>query len=481
MKNFKSLFKSASRATAALVLGVMVSTSLFAAAPAKINYQGKLTDSSGIPINVATNVEFAVENLAGAQQWASGTLSITPVNGVFNQILDVPESVIQANTELYLELRVAGTPMVPRQRLVAAPYALAVAAGSVGVAELNTTSVDGRYVGKSGNETIDGDKTLTGNWVNTTNPWADNEVSDTLTVGAAGSVAAAAVQAGVLGGSVRVSSVAVNSVYDSAIVGLSASKLTGALPAIDGSALTGVLATGVGPNSIGTAEIIAGTIAVSDLNTSDIDTRYATLGTAQTLTGIKTLNANWVNTANPWADDEVSNVLSVLAGSTVSASAIDVGTLPSDVIASSVAVNAVTTSQILNNTIALSDLNTGDVDLRYVTTGTAQGITGLKTFSNGVVIGASGDNIAQYVSVTDSSRNIGNLAAGASTSFTVAVPGTALGDVVIVTPRETTWLSGVFLLGYVSSAGNVTVNVKNTDAAPSNVGTVDFQISVIQH
>ena len=32
------------------------------------------------------------------------------------------------------------------------------------------------------------DETITGNWVNTANPWADNEVSDTITVGASGSV-----------------------------------------------------------------------------------------------------------------------------------------------------------------------------------------------------------------------------------------------------------------------------------------------------
>jgi hypothetical protein len=62
----------------------------------------------------------------------------------------------------------------------------------------------------------------------------------------------------------------------------------------------------------------------------------------------------------------------------------------------------------------------------------------------------------------------------------VAVSGTAVGDAVIVTPRETTWIASVFLLGYVSSPGNVTVNVKNTDTGNSNVGTVDFQISVIQ-
>jgi len=39
-------------------------------------------------------------------------------------------------------------------------------------------------------------ETITGNWVNTTNPWADNEVSDTITVGASGSVNIAALPYG---------------------------------------------------------------------------------------------------------------------------------------------------------------------------------------------------------------------------------------------------------------------------------------------
>lgn len=39
---------------------------------------------------------------------------------------------------------------------------------------------------------LDEAETISGNWVNTTNPWADNEVSDTLTVGFGGSVNAGA-------------------------------------------------------------------------------------------------------------------------------------------------------------------------------------------------------------------------------------------------------------------------------------------------
>lgn len=42
---------------------------------------------------------------------------------------------------------------------------------------------------------LGGTPTITGNWVNTANPWADNEVSDTLTIGASGSVHDSAIPA----------------------------------------------------------------------------------------------------------------------------------------------------------------------------------------------------------------------------------------------------------------------------------------------
>jgi hypothetical protein len=186
-------------------------------------------------------------------------------------------------------------------------------------------------------QTFTGVKTINADWVNTANPWADNEVADNLTISGAGSVAAAAVQSGSLGAGVIASSVAVNSVTDSAVVSLSASKLTGALPAIDGSALTGITATNVASNAVGTTQIIDSTVALVDLNTTDVDTRYVTTGTAQTFTGVKTINADWVNTANPWADNEVADVLTVATGSTVTLSALAAGSLPANVIASSIA------------------------------------------------------------------------------------------------------------------------------------------------
>lgn len=48
--------------------------------------------------------------------------------------------------------------------------------------------------------TLSGNETITGNWVNTANPWSDNEVSNTLTIDTTGSVAKGAIaNSGTLG------------------------------------------------------------------------------------------------------------------------------------------------------------------------------------------------------------------------------------------------------------------------------------------
>lgn len=64
-----------------------------------------------------------------------------------------------------------------------------------------------------------------------------------------GSIGAAGVAAGSLSNAVIASSLAVNSVHDGAIISMSASKLTGALPAINGSALTGITGDDLGDHT----------------------------------------------------------------------------------------------------------------------------------------------------------------------------------------------------------------------------------------
>lgn len=59
-----------------------------------------------------------------------------------------------------------------------------------------------------------------------------------------------------------------------------------------------------------------------DLNGSDTTDTFSTLGSAQTFTGIKTISSNWVNTANPWADNEVADTLTIGASSVVDVDAV---------------------------------------------------------------------------------------------------------------------------------------------------------------
>jgi hypothetical protein len=232
-----------------------------------------------------------------------------------------------------------------------------IIASTITLADLNTSDIDTRYVTTGTAQSISGVKTITSDWVNTANPWADNEVSDTLTLGAASSVNLAALQAGSLPANVIASSIAVNAVQNASIVSMASSKLTGALPAIDGSALTGVTASAVAANSVGTTQIIASTITLADMNLGDISTYYVTTGTAQNISGVKTITSDWDNTAFPWADNEVSDTLTLGAASSVNLAALQAGSLPGNVIASSIAVGAIGSDQILDGAIINNDIS----------------------------------------------------------------------------------------------------------------------------
>ncbi|HOX59962.1 MAG TPA: tail fiber protein [Candidatus Paceibacterota bacterium] len=128
----------------ALALWLGVPCLLAQAVPDRLNYQGILLDGQGAPIAMPTDVQFRI--------WDSPTLTetnrikwgrmfrITPdTNGAFNVVLssegaplsDSPDVSLYGvftsagSDERYLELTVVGsTPIRPRQRFVASPYAM---------------------------------------------------------------------------------------------------------------------------------------------------------------------------------------------------------------------------------------------------------------------------------------------------------------------------------------------------------------------
>ncbi|MDX9954639.1 MAG: hypothetical protein RBT75_11110 [Anaerolineae bacterium] len=99
--------------------------------PARINYQGRLTDASGLPLDGAYPMRFQLYSGAsgGTQWWDSGTLSVAVDDGLFNAALDVIAPVFDGR-ELWLRIYVNGEWLSPRQALLPAPYALSLRPGA---------------------------------------------------------------------------------------------------------------------------------------------------------------------------------------------------------------------------------------------------------------------------------------------------------------------------------------------------------------
>lgn len=54
---------------------------------ARLTYQGRLTNSSGTPINSTVNMVFKFYDASNALLWTSATRSVLPVNGLFTVYL----------------------------------------------------------------------------------------------------------------------------------------------------------------------------------------------------------------------------------------------------------------------------------------------------------------------------------------------------------------------------------------------------------
>jgi hypothetical protein len=97
-----------------------------------INYQGKLFED-GSPAEGAKSMTFRLYDAAsgGTEVWAEGPESVSVWNGVFATVLGdtVTFNVNEFEQALWLEVEVEGT-LLPRQRLMGAPYALSLAPGA---------------------------------------------------------------------------------------------------------------------------------------------------------------------------------------------------------------------------------------------------------------------------------------------------------------------------------------------------------------
>lgn len=170
---------------------VAASTS-FSQIPDRINYQGRLTDAGGSPINTTVAITFALYTVqsGGTNIWSETHSSVEVVNGIFEVELGsqggpgVPAD--QFDVPLYLGVTVGNdSEMTPRQPLLPAPYAFrsqqaasvddgtitgaSILPGSVGTTSIadgaiTAAKVDGsEIITKAGGNITDNDLTITDN------------------------------------------------------------------------------------------------------------------------------------------------------------------------------------------------------------------------------------------------------------------------------------------------------------------------------
>ena len=114
----------------AIFLLFAYASTLLAAVPALMNYQGILTNASGNPlVSTSRTVQFTIYDaaVAGAVQWAETLTVNTDASGRFNTILGQVHpltDVVFSSTDRYLGLTVATDPeLAPRTQIVSVGYA----------------------------------------------------------------------------------------------------------------------------------------------------------------------------------------------------------------------------------------------------------------------------------------------------------------------------------------------------------------------
>ncbi len=99
-----------------------------AAVPNVINYQGRLADASGNPIDntspgVGMNFALYAEETGGSAVWTQGFTTVPVSEGLFSVPLQVDTNLLTG--DLWLGIQVgADAEMTPREKLAAVPYAM---------------------------------------------------------------------------------------------------------------------------------------------------------------------------------------------------------------------------------------------------------------------------------------------------------------------------------------------------------------------
>jgi len=109
-----------------LVISIILSFNLCTAIPPRfLNYQGKLTDTSGVAINGLVNITFRIydKDTGGTALWSEFHPGVVVTKGLFDVLLGTISPLnISFDTLYYMELEVDGETLSPRILLAATPY-----------------------------------------------------------------------------------------------------------------------------------------------------------------------------------------------------------------------------------------------------------------------------------------------------------------------------------------------------------------------
>ncbi|HMP75133.1 MAG TPA: hypothetical protein PKE12_02440 [Kiritimatiellia bacterium] len=100
-----------------------------ASPPALVNYQGRLLDAVGNPVDAIVSAQVRVyqDETGGSHLWQQAVSNVMVMNGLYDFTFgDTGLVEVLTNETCWLELTLGGETFTPRQRLVSVPYALRV-------------------------------------------------------------------------------------------------------------------------------------------------------------------------------------------------------------------------------------------------------------------------------------------------------------------------------------------------------------------
>ncbi len=148
MKKLEKLFLVAVVLFSLWSLGYQ-SSSAFAGVPHLINYQGKLTDTGGVPLEGSYGLTFRIYDAetGGNLLWEETQNGVVVQKGVFSVLLGSVNNLgLTFDKAYFLEIKVGSEVMSPRQRITSAGYAIR-AESLDGPGKVGTKAVDETNIG----------------------------------------------------------------------------------------------------------------------------------------------------------------------------------------------------------------------------------------------------------------------------------------------------------------------------------------------